>query len=36
VVLYFTRTDGTILWKGTASAVVKSGTLTMPDVKLAK
>jgi len=34
--LIFTRQDGTILWKGTASMVVKGPTVQMPDVKLQK
>lgn len=36
VTLYFTRTDAGVLFKGTASAIVKGGTLMMPDVRLAK
>jgi outer membrane biosynthesis protein TonB len=34
--LIFTRQDGTILWKGLASMVVKGPTVLMPDVKLQK
>ena len=34
--LYFTRQDGTILWKGTASATIKGTTVTMPTVTLQK
>jgi hypothetical protein len=36
ITLYFMRQDGTVLWKGTASAIVRGGTLQMPDVKLQK
>ncbi len=36
VTIYFTRLDGTILYKAYVSAVVKSATVTMPDAKLAK
>ena len=36
VTIILTRQDGTILWKGTATATVKSGALQKPDVKLAK
>jgi hypothetical protein len=36
ITLYFMRQDGAILWKGTVSAIVKGGTLQMPDVKLQK
>jgi outer membrane biosynthesis protein TonB len=34
--LIFTRQDGTILWKGTASATVRGPSVQMPDVKLQK
>jgi hypothetical protein len=34
--LIFTRLDAAILWKGTASAVVRGPTVQMPDVKLSK
>ena len=36
VSIILTRQDGTTLWKGTATATVKSGALQMPDVKLVK
>jgi hypothetical protein len=36
LLLIFTRQDGTILWKGTASMTVRGPTVQMPDVKLAK
>ena len=36
ITLYFTRQDGTVLWKGTATATIKTATVQMPDVKLAK
>ena len=36
VTLFFTRQDGTILYKAYVSAVVKGSIVTMPDAKLAK
>ncbi len=36
MLLVFTRQDGTILWKGTASMTVRGPTVQMPDVKLTK
>ncbi len=36
LLLIFTRQDGTILWKGTASMTVRGPTVQMPDVKLTK
>ncbi len=36
ITLYFMRQDGTVLWKGTVSGMVRSGILQMPDVKLQK
>ena len=34
--IYLTRQDGAILWKGSATMTIKSGTVQMPDVKLVK
>ena len=36
VTVVLTRQDGPTLWKGTATATVRSGTLQMPDVKLVR
>jgi len=36
ITLYFKRQDGTILWKGTASAVIHGSTVVMPVVYLQK
>jgi hypothetical protein len=36
VTVVLTRQDGTTLWKGLATATIKSGILQMPDVKLVK
>jgi hypothetical protein len=36
ITLYLTRQEGTILWKATATMTVKSASVQMPDVKLAK
>jgi hypothetical protein len=36
VTVVLTRQDGTVLWKGTATATIKGSTLLMPDVKLVK
>ena len=34
--LYFTRQDGTILWKAQTTVLIKTTTLDVPTVKLAK
>jgi hypothetical protein len=36
ITIVLTRQDGTVLWKGTATATIKGATLQMPDVKLVK
>jgi len=36
ITIIFTRQDGTTLWKGYTSAVVRGPTVQMPDVKLQK
>jgi hypothetical protein len=36
VTFIFTRQDGATLWKGYTTVVIKSSTITVPTVKLAK